>query len=89
MSKFMLSLVAFVMLFANIMLAAVNINTANESELSTLAGIGPSKAKAIIEYRKKQRFNTKEDIMKVKGIGQKLYDKIKNDIIVTTPPVKR
>ncbi|RDU61228.1 DNA-binding protein, partial [Helicobacter didelphidarum] len=44
-----------------------------------------AKAKAIIEYRSKTRFKKKEDIMQVKGIGQAIYDKIKNDIIVITP----
>ncbi|MWV63071.1 DNA-binding protein [Helicobacter saguini] len=72
--------------FGGFMFAKVNINIASEKELTTLNGIGPSKAKAIIEYRNKTRFKNKEDIMNVKGIGQGLYDKIKDEIIVTTPP---
>lgn len=73
--------------FSAFAFAKVNINIASEKELTTLPGIGPSKAKAIVEYRSKSRFKTKEDIMNVKGIGPVLYEKIKNEIIVTTPPV--
>ena len=66
--------------------AAVNINTATQKELMTLNGIGEAKAKAIIEYRTKNRFKKKEDIMNVKGIGQGIFDNIKNEIIVTPQP---
>ncbi|STQ86157.1 DNA-binding protein [Helicobacter muridarum] len=69
-------------IFANFMFAAVNINTANEKELMTLSGIGEAKAKAIIAYRSKNRFKKIEDIMQVGGIGQGIFDKIKNDITV-------
>ena len=55
----------------------VNINEATEAELMTIPGIGASKAKAIIEYRKQNRFNTIEDIMNVSGIGSSLYETIK------------
>ena len=48
----------------------------------TLPDIGDSKANAIIEYRKKSKFKSIEDIKKVSGIGDKLYDKIK-DFITT------
>ena len=61
----------------------VNINTASESELSTLNGIGSSKAKAIIEYRTKNgNFKTIEDIKKVSGISESIYAKIKENITV-------
>ena len=60
----------------------ININTASVSELSTLSGIGESKAKKIIEYREKNKFNSIEDILNVSGIGNSLYEKIKNDIEV-------
>jgi len=53
----------------------VNINTADESTLSTLKGIGPAKAKAIVEYRKTNgEFVTVEDLAKVKGIGPKILE---------------
>lgn len=62
--------------------AIVNINTASEKELLTLSGIGESKAKAIIEYRKNTLFQNPQDIMKVSGIGEALYAKIKDSITV-------
>ena len=57
----------------------VNINTASKEQLEALPGIGPSKAQAIIDGRPYQKT---EDIMKVKGIKQKTYDKIKDLITV-------
>ncbi len=67
--------------------AAVNINTATEKQLTTLSGIGPSKAKGIIEYRENNGiFKRIEDIQKVKGIGPAIFDKIKEDITVSTTP---
>lgn len=60
----------------------VNINTATQTELETLTGIGPSTASKIIEYRKENgSFKTIEDIKNVKGIGDAKYKKIKNDIV--------
>jgi len=61
----------------------VNINTADEKELDTLPGIGPVKAKAILDYRKKNgQFKAKRDIIKVKGIGEKTYEKLADKITV-------
>ena len=63
--------------------SVISINTASESELTTLDGIGPSKAKAIIEYRNANGpFKTIEDIKKVSGIGDAAFEKIKNRITV-------
>ena len=59
----------------------VNINTCTLDELLSINGIGESKAKSIIEYRENVGlFTSKEDIMKVSGIGESLYDKIKDYI---------
>lgn len=59
----------------------VNINTCTLEELLSINGIGESKAKSIIEYRENVGlFTSKEDIMKVSGIGNSLYDKIKDYI---------
>ncbi|EJW17302.1 helix-hairpin-helix domain-containing protein [Paenibacillus alvei] len=59
----------------------ININTADISALMTLPGIGPSKAKAIVEYRdKKGAFRRIDDLMKVKGIGKKLMAKIRDKV---------
>ncbi len=60
----------------------VNINTADKEQLKTLSGIGDVIADRIIEYRSTTRFNKKEDIMSVKGIGSAIYEKIKDRIIV-------
>ena len=61
----------------------ININTATQEELESLPGIGKVKAKAIIEYREKYgKFKNEKDIIKVKGIGEKTYEKIKDLIEV-------
>lgn len=60
----------------------ININTATLEELMTLPSIGESKAKAIIEYRKENLFNTIEDIKNVSGIGEALFEKIKEYITI-------
>ncbi len=60
----------------------ININTADEVELMMLKGIGEAKAKAIIEYREAQSFETIEDLMKVSGIGEKTFENIKDRITV-------
>ena len=63
-------------------LFAVNLNTANAEELSALKGIGESTAQKIIEYRSTHKFSSVEDVMKIKGIGQKKFDAIKKDLSV-------
>lgn len=60
----------------------ININTASLEQLTTLPGIGESKAKSIIEYRENTPFTTIEDIMNVSGIGESAYSKIKDYITV-------
>ena len=60
----------------------VNINTATVEELKTLKGVGEKKAEAIIEYRKKNgSFKTKEGLMKVRGIGKKLFESFQERIV--------
>ena len=61
----------------------LNINTASEEELMTLDGIGEKYAERIIETREKLGgFKSIEQITKVKGIGQKRFEKIKDEITV-------
>ena len=61
----------------------ININKASLEEIQALSGIGESKAKAIIKYREENgNFKKIEDLMNVSGIGEALYEKIKNDITV-------
>ena len=61
----------------------ININTATKEELQTISGIGEGKAQAIIEYREENgNFNSIEDILNVSGIGESIYEKIKDHITV-------
>ena len=61
----------------------ININTATKEQLMTLPGIGENKANAIIEYRQTQgMFKTIDEIMRIDGIKEGVYNKIKNLIIV-------
>lgn len=61
----------------------VNINTASAAELQTLSGIGPSMAESIIDERTKNgAFASVDDLMRVSGIGEKKFAKIKDCICV-------
>lgn len=61
----------------------VNINTANQSELDSLPGIGPSIAQKIIDYREENgNFKTIEELQNVKGIGDAKYEEIKDMVTV-------
>ena len=60
----------------------VNINTGSKEELMTLNGIGEVMAGRIIEYRTQNRFRKIEDIKSVKGIGDGIFEKIKDSITV-------
>jgi competence protein ComEA len=61
----------------------VNINTATAEELQNIPGIGPSKAKAIVDYRTQNgSFKQEEDLKNVTGIGDKTYEKLADSITV-------
>ena len=61
----------------------ININTATQTELETLPGIGPSTSLKIVNYRKENgNFKTIEDIKEVSGIGEVKYENIKDLICV-------
>ncbi|MNR30959.1 ComE operon protein 1 [compost metagenome] len=71
------------LLFSVAALAAVNANTASQQELESLNGIGPVKAKAIIDYRTKNGpFKSYADLENVPGIGAKTLEKLKADLLV-------
>ena len=57
----------------------VSLNTASKEELMSVKGIGESKADSIIKYRKeKGLFKSVEDLKQISGIGDNIYDKIKD-----------
>lgn len=61
----------------------ININTADEAQLTTLTGIGATRAQAIIAYREENGpFAAIEDIMNVQGIKEGTFAKIKDEIVV-------
>jgi len=85
MKKVLMLLVSMALVAFNAV-AAVNINTATQAQLETLNGIGPVKAKAIIDYRTKNGpFKKIEDLDSVPGIGQGVLGKIKGDVTLTGP----
>jgi competence protein ComEA len=64
----------------------INLNTATQAQLETLPGIGKSTAERILEYRQKNGgFKKVEDLMNVRGIGEKSFLKMKPLITVTAP----
>ncbi|EJW93716.1 protein containing Competence protein ComEA, helix-hairpin-helix region domain protein, partial [gut metagenome] len=62
--------------------AVVDINTASQSELDSLPGIGPAMAKRIIAEREKARFTSVDDLQRVKGIGPAKLAKLRSRIKV-------
>ena len=66
-------------------IATVNLNTANQAQLETLPGIGAKAAQRILEYRQKNGgFKKIEELMNVKGIGEKSFLKLKPYLTVGT-----
>jgi competence protein ComEA len=61
----------------------VNINTASVSELETLPQVGPKVAQRIVDFRTQNgKFKKIEEIMKIRGIGEKTFEKLKDLITV-------
>lgn len=70
--------------------AAVNINTATQSELEAVKGLGPSKAKAIITYREAHgSFKTLDELDNVKGFGKASVEKLKGELLVGSEKPKK
>jgi competence protein ComEA len=70
--------------------APVNLNTATQAQLESLPGIGASTAKRIVEYRQKSGgFKKIEELMNVKGIGEKSFLKLKPHVTVAAEKADR
>ncbi len=81
--KKLLTVFAAALMFALPAFAAVDLNNATQAELETVKGVGPAKAKAIIEYRKKNgNFKSVDDLDKVPGFGKKTVDSVRKEIVV-------
>ncbi|MFS0554553.1 helix-hairpin-helix domain-containing protein [Brevibacillus sp. 179-C9.3 HS] len=62
---------------------AINLNSATVEELMILPGIGEARAKAIVDYRTKQGpFRSADDLKQIEGIGEKMYSRIKDRLVV-------
>ncbi len=60
----------------------INVNTASEAELIKLPGIGPAKAKAIVEHRQQSPFKTVDDLKDVRGIGAATVESLRDQVTV-------
>jgi competence protein ComEA len=66
--------------------AVVNLNSATQAQLESLPGVGAATAKRILEYRQKNgSFKKIEELMNVKGIGEKAFLKLKPHVTVAAP----
>lgn|GEM_PF-1291937 len=67
----------------------VDINTASAAELESLPGVGPAKAEAIVAHREVAPFKSTDELVDVRGIGEKLYAQLKDRVTVTGASVAR
>ena len=77
--KKLLVIFAMCFAFAGVSFAAVDLNSATQAQLESVTGIGPVKAKAIVAGRP---YSKVEDVMKVRGIKEGIFAKIKDGITV-------
>lgn len=64
-------------------IAATDLNTATVADLQKVNGIGPKKAEAIVEYRKKTPFKSVDELDKVPGFGKATVEKVKGELTVS------
>ncbi len=84
--KILKSIILTAGLFVSLLFAQVNINTASEEELTSLPGIGPAKAKAIVEYRKEHgNFKSVDELSNVSGIGEKTVKGLDKEATTSEP----
>jgi competence protein ComEA len=69
----------------------VNINTADAATLAAeLTGVGPALAEAIVQDREENgEFSSPEALMRVRGIGERIFEMNKDNILVSDPPSTR
>ena len=90
MKKLHMGLLMLVGLLAFPAFAALNINTATQSELEGVKGLGPAKAKAIIVYREANgNFKNMGELDNVKGFGKASIEKLKVDLSVEPEKAKK
>ncbi|EQB34616.1 hypothetical protein M947_10490 [Sulfurimonas hongkongensis] len=75
-----MKILAMVILGFSMLFAAVDINIANKDELTTLKGIGASKAEMIVKHRKTKCFKNVDELIEVKGIGEKTIEKNRKNL---------
>ncbi len=63
----------------------INMNTASPDELQFLSGIGPTKVRNILAYRKAHPFRTVEELVRIKGIGRKMVRRLRLHLAVSGP----
>ena len=81
--KRLLSLILVLISSISLAYAAVNLNTATVDELDGVKGIGPSKAKAIVDHRSKNGpFKSVDDLKGVKGFGEKSVARLRGELTV-------
>lgn len=78
----LMSAVAFKAFAAGETGGVVNVNTASKAELLLLPGIGEARALAIIAERQKKPFAFVEDLLVIRGIGEKMLEKMKPFVVV-------
>ncbi|MDR2341596.1 MAG: helix-hairpin-helix domain-containing protein [Campylobacteraceae bacterium] len=74
--------ILFMLMFLVVSLfAKIDINSADVKTLTAIKGLGEKKAEAIVEYREKNgKFESVDDLLKVKGVGKKLLETIKEEV---------
>lgn len=73
----MKKLVVLLLFFVGFAFAAIDLNIATKEELTQIKGIGSKKADLIIEYRKKNKIENIDELLKLKGFGPALIENIK------------
>lgn len=63
----------------------IDLNHASETELTTLPGVGPSRARAIVAYRERRPFRRIEEVMRVRGIGRATFRHMRAMLTVSPP----